>query len=49
MIKASDTTDVDDPFDLSRFTSAQERIYDSVLAELRRGQKKIIESYFESR
>lgn len=29
----------EDPFDLSRFKSAQERIYASVLAELRSGQK----------
>ncbi len=34
MINASDT------FDLSRFTSAQESIYDSVLAELRNGRKR---------
>ena len=40
MIKASDTIDRDDPFDLSRFTKAQERIYDSVLMELRSGQKR---------
>ncbi len=40
MTKASDTIDRDDPFDLSRFTKAQERIYDSVLPELRAGQKR---------
>ncbi len=40
MIKASDTIGRDDPFDLNRFTSAQERIYDSVLPELRSGQKR---------
>ena len=40
MIKASDTIDRDDPFDLGRFISAQERIYDSVLMELRSGQKR---------
>jgi uncharacterized protein (DUF1810 family) len=40
MIKASDTTDRDDPFQLRRFTSAQEGIYDSVLAELKSGQKR---------
>lgn len=34
MINASDTVD------LSRFTSAQESIYDSVLAELRNGRKR---------
>lgn len=38
MINASNT--VGDPFDLSRFTSAQESIYDSVLAELRNGRKR---------
>ena len=40
MTRASDTIDRDDPFDLSRFTKAQENIYDSVLAELRSGQKR---------
>ena len=40
MIKASNTTDRDDPFQLRRFTSAQEGIYDSVLAELKSGQKR---------
>lgn len=41
MVKANDTIgDRDDPFGLSRFTRAQEGIYDSVLAELRRGQKR---------
>jgi len=30
----------DDPFDLSRFTSAQEGVYDQVLAELRSGEKR---------
>lgn len=29
-----------DPFDLQRFTAAQERIYDSVIAELRDGRKR---------
>jgi len=29
-----------DPFDLSRFKTAQDRIYASVLAELRNGQKR---------
>ncbi|MFA6052913.1 MAG: DUF1810 domain-containing protein [Methylobacter sp.] len=38
MINASDTAGR--PFDLSRFTSAQESIYDSVLAELRNGRKR---------
>jgi uncharacterized protein (DUF1810 family) len=40
MIKASDTIDRGDPFDFSRFTTAQENIYDGVLAELRSGQKR---------
>jgi uncharacterized protein (DUF1810 family) len=40
MIKVSDTLGHDDPFDLSRFTKAQERTYDSVLAELRSGEKR---------
>jgi len=30
----------DDPFDLNRFISAQQRSYDSALAELRNGQKR---------
>ena len=34
MVNASDT------FDLNRFTSAQQNIYDSALAELRSGQKR---------
>ena len=33
-------TDPEDPFDLSRFTSAQEGVYDSALAELRSGRKR---------
>lgn len=40
MTKASDTIGRDDPFDLSRFTSAQEGIYDGALAELRSGHKR---------
>ncbi len=40
MIKASDTIDADDPFDLSRFISAQERNYGSAIAELRKGHKR---------
>ncbi len=40
MKKRSDAIGRDDPFDLSRFTPAQERIYDRVLAELRSGQKR---------
>lgn len=38
MINASNT--VGRPFDLSRFTNAQQSIYDSVLAELRSGRKR---------
>ncbi len=34
------TQDHNDPFDLSRFTSAQEGIYPRVLAELRSGRKR---------
>ncbi len=33
-------TNASDTIDLSRFTNAQERIYDSALAELRAGQKR---------
>jgi len=33
-------TNANDTFDLSRFTNAQENIYDSVLAELRNGRKR---------
>jgi uncharacterized protein (DUF1810 family) len=33
-------TNKDDPFDLSRFTSAQERVYKTVLAELKDGSKQ---------
>jgi uncharacterized protein (DUF1810 family) len=40
MTTASDNNDYDDPFDLRRFTNAQDRIYDSVLAELKSGQKR---------
>ncbi len=40
MIKENDASDRDDPFELSRFISAQERIYDIVLAELRSGRKR---------
>jgi uncharacterized protein (DUF1810 family) len=39
MINTSDTVGRS-PFDLSRFTNAQENIYDSVLAELRSGRKR---------
>ena len=40
MIKANDTNSGDDPFQLNRFISAQERIYASVVEELRDGQKQ---------
>ena len=40
MRKTDETIDRDDPFDLSRFTMAQQGIYDSVLAELRSGRKR---------
>ena len=40
IIKRSDTIGRDDPFDLSRFINAQERIYDRVLPELKSGQKR---------
>ena len=32
--------DYDDRFDLARFVSAQERVYDDVLAELKNGRKR---------
>jgi uncharacterized protein (DUF1810 family) len=31
---------IDDPFDLQRFVTAQEPVYDTVLAELRAGRKR---------
>jgi uncharacterized protein (DUF1810 family) len=40
MKKPSETFDRGEPFDLGRFISAQEGIYDTVLVELRRGQKR---------
>ncbi len=40
MMDAVDTGDHEDPYDLSRFTSAQKDIYDQVLAELRSGRKR---------
>jgi uncharacterized protein (DUF1810 family) len=40
MMSTDDSISRDDPFDLSRFTKAQERIYDTVLAELRSGRKR---------
>jgi len=39
MANTDDSIKREDPFDLNRFITAQERIYDSVLAELRSGQK----------
>lgn len=35
-----DNSSLSDPFDLNRFTKAQERVYSSVLAELKSGQKR---------
>ena len=35
-----ESPDRDDPFDLRRFMSAQEDVYDGVVAELRGGQKR---------
>lgn len=40
MINAGDTSDHEDPFALSRFTSAQKDIYEQVLSELRNGRKR---------
>ncbi|HSB33720.1 MAG TPA: DUF1810 domain-containing protein [Nitrospirota bacterium] len=40
MTKGSDAADRSDPYDLNRFISAQEGIYDRVLAELRGGLKR---------
>jgi uncharacterized protein (DUF1810 family) len=40
MSTASDNSDHNDPFNLHRFISAQERIYGDVLAELRSGRKR---------
>ena len=34
------TVDLDDPFELSRFRDAQERVYETALAELRAGRKR---------
>ncbi len=39
MTKTGDAIARDDPFDLRRFISAQERVYPDVLAELMAGQK----------
>ena len=40
MIKGNDPDDRGDPFDLNRFISAQEGIYDRVLSEVRGGLKR---------
>jgi uncharacterized protein (DUF1810 family) len=40
MIHTSTPNPSDDPYDLTRFTTAQEDIYNSALAELMRGQKR---------
>lgn len=40
MINTRDTIGANDPFDLARFTNAQEGIYDRVLSELRNGRKQ---------
>ena len=40
MTRASDTNGGDGPFDLGRFTGAQDSVYDRVLAELRDGRKR---------
>lgn len=40
MIKVSNTINRDDPFSLARFISAQEGVYDRVLAELKDGTKR---------
>ncbi len=40
MTRAVDTSDSDDKHALSRFTNAQESIYDNALSELEKGQKR---------
>jgi len=40
MSKANDTISHEDPFGLSRFISAQEEVYNEVLAELKSGLKR---------
>ena len=37
---ASAARDQGDPFDLARFTSAQDAVYDRALAEIRNGDKR---------
>ncbi len=40
MVETSKKLAPNDPFDLNRFISAQEKVYDRVLAELRKGKKR---------
>jgi uncharacterized protein (DUF1810 family) len=40
MIQGASASDCGDPYDLNRFISAQEGVYDRVLAELRGGLKR---------
>jgi uncharacterized protein (DUF1810 family) len=40
MPRAGTARDQGDPFDLARFTSAQEAVYDRALAEIRSGDKR---------
>ena len=40
MITDENTMDIQDPYHLSRFVEAQKTIYDSVLNELRNGEKR---------
>jgi uncharacterized protein (DUF1810 family) len=40
MPRADDPREQNDPFDLARFTSAQETVYDRALAEVRSGRKR---------
>ena len=40
MPNSNQSTDQADPFDLARFTSAQEGVYDRALAEIRNGDKR---------
>jgi uncharacterized protein (DUF1810 family) len=40
MTDATNSTGPDDPFELNRFSKAQDKIYDLVLAELKSGRKR---------
>ena len=40
MASSGESQGRDDPYDLARFTAAQDRVYADVLAELRAGQKR---------